>query len=108
MFYEQLLKICKINNISPTFLISKLGLSTGNITNWKGGTIPSGEIMRKIATYFNVSVDYLLGNEPFAVSSDNIKLDEIEYALLNEIKDMDSDMKKEILNFAKFKKQKKD
>ena len=60
MFYEQLKKICKENNTTPTALARELGMSTGNATNWSNGKTPSVDVLKKIAKRFNVSLDYLL------------------------------------------------
>lgn len=61
MFYENLTKLCEDNNIKITTLLNKLNISTSAIARWKNGVIPTGEILTKIADYFNVSVDLLLG-----------------------------------------------
>lgn len=43
-------------------LSESMGISTGNISDWKSGkSKPTAEALLKIADYFNVSVDYLLG-----------------------------------------------
>lgn len=40
------------------------GISTGSLSDWKNGrSSPKVEKLQKIAAYFGVSVDYLLGNE---------------------------------------------
>ena len=79
MFYEKLLKLCEANNISLTFLLTEqLKMSSGNITKWKNGNVPKSDTINKIATYFNVSTDYLLGNKkkntpPSALDSEVLK-----------------------------------
>jgi transcriptional regulator with XRE-family HTH domain len=60
-FYNNLIKACSIKNIKVSNLTALLGFSTGNLSKWKAGTIPNGEILLKIADYLDVSVDYLLG-----------------------------------------------
>lgn len=41
-----------------------MGLSNSLATKWKNtGAVPQGETLNKVANYFGVSVDYLLGNE---------------------------------------------
>lgn len=63
MFIEILKKLMHDKGISNNKLLTDLGLNKSSILNWeKRGTIPSGETLQKIADYFNVSVDYLLGN----------------------------------------------
>lgn len=61
MFYERFMLLCLEKNISQTSAIQEIGLSTGNLKNWKNGRIPMPEVLRKIAEYFDVSIDYLLG-----------------------------------------------
>lgn len=78
MFYERLVEICKKNSITITALLKELNISTSKGTAWKSGSIPNGGILQKIADYFNVSTDFLLGRtdnpsptgEIFALSSD--------------------------------------
>ena len=61
MFYERFASLCKDKGVSPTPVILSLGLSSGNLKAWKNGRVPKQEILKKIAEYFNVSVDYLVG-----------------------------------------------
>ena len=61
MFYDRLVELCKNENKKITPVIRELGLSTGGIARWRNGSIPDGNTLYKIADYFNVSVDYLLG-----------------------------------------------
>lgn len=63
MFYQRLHKICKENGTTVTRMVKDLGLSSGNLTNWKNGRLPKTEIALKIANYLNVTVHYLMGEE---------------------------------------------
>ena len=50
--------------ITQTKLAEILGVGRTTITMYEKGTIvPPADILRKLADYFNVSVDYLLGRE---------------------------------------------
>ena len=40
-----------------------MGLSRTSVVKWKAGSVPTGATLNKIAAYFGVSTDYLLGNE---------------------------------------------
>lgn len=60
-FYDVISGLCKETHTSPTTVSKQLGLSTSMPTQWKNGTIPNGDTLLKIAAYFDVSVDYLLG-----------------------------------------------
>lgn len=63
MFWENFSRLCAENNIKPNPLAKKLGIPSATITNWKNGRIPHHTTLIKIADYFDVSVDYLLGNQ---------------------------------------------
>lgn len=45
----------------PNPVAKELGVSSGTVTGWKRGSLPKPEVLSKIASYFNVSVDYLMG-----------------------------------------------
>lgn len=53
--------LCKVNSISYSTLEDAAGLARNSVRKW-GTSIPSGDRILKVAQYFDVSVDYLLGN----------------------------------------------
>jgi transcriptional regulator with XRE-family HTH domain len=61
MFYERLIELCEQSNISLTAALKEIGLSASKGTQWKAGAIPSSINLSKLANYFDVSTDYLLG-----------------------------------------------
>ena len=64
MFYDVFLQLCNSVNKSPSAVAQELGLNKSAVTNWKNRqTPPRDATLRKLADYFAVSVDYLLGNE---------------------------------------------
>lgn len=61
-FLERLEVLLKEKGVSATKMSLDLGFSKDAVFNWKKrGAIPSGEMLAKVADYFDVSVDYLLG-----------------------------------------------
>jgi transcriptional regulator with XRE-family HTH domain len=50
-------------NKSPSAVVLEIGLQKSTVTRWKNGSIPTDATALKIADYFGVTVDYLLGNE---------------------------------------------
>lgn len=60
-FIDNVKTLCKERGISVSKMIKDLSLAHGNVTNWNKGAVPKGETLNKIADYFNVSTDYLLG-----------------------------------------------
>ena len=63
-FFEVLENLCTQNNTNVTSVLKAIGLSTSKGTAWRNGSIPTGDILIKLAQYFGVSIDYLLGYTP--------------------------------------------
>lgn len=64
MFYDVYCELCAKNGLTPSGAASKIGFNRASVTVWKNsGNPPKMEILQKIADYFDVSVDYLLGKE---------------------------------------------
>lgn len=83
MFYVRFCELCRNKGIKPSAAVREMGLSSGNATYWKEGRIPKTEVLRCVANYFNVSVDYLLGEEDKnKKTTDNDGLTEGEKELL--------------------------
>lgn len=60
-----LFEILERKGITGSQLASGIGVSTGNIFDWKSGrSAPKPEAICKIAEYLNCSTDYLLGRTP--------------------------------------------
>lgn len=74
-FFEQYKKICEERGISPNGAAKEIGLPSSSVTHWKDGAIPRIKTVQKIADYFCVTTDYLLGyadskNDPSVESAD--------------------------------------
>ncbi len=60
--FESIKSLCVSKDISVSRLEQELEFANGSIRKW-GKTTPSGDRLAKVADYFHVSVDYLLGRE---------------------------------------------
>ncbi len=63
MFFDKYSELCKKKGKTPTGVAIELNVSRATVNYWKNGNVPKQDTLIKIANYFNVSVDYLLGNE---------------------------------------------
>lgn len=65
--FERIRVLCVENGLTVTELCKQLTGSSGNLPTWKKGNIKA-DTLCKIADYFNVSTDYLMGrtDEPIA------------------------------------------
>ena len=61
MFFDVLTELCNKKGISPYKACTDIGLNRSAVAKWKNGAIPRGETLEKIANYFHVTTDYLLG-----------------------------------------------
>lgn len=63
-FYAIFEQLCNERGITPTQVARDNGLTQQTVSHWKTrGSTPKAETVQKLADYFNVSVDYLLGTE---------------------------------------------
>lgn len=110
MFKLRLKDLREEKGVSQQQLANILGISQGSVGNWESGIRePNFETIKKIADYFAVSTDYLLGRTDEPNQSTDQQLEGIEFALFGEIKELTEDEKQDILNFVKFtKSQRKD
>ena len=88
--FEQLLRKHDLS----AYKVSKMtGVTQSTLSDWKRGrSTPKTDTLQKIADYFDVSVDYLMGresDEPNAIDKENnpIVLDDDALELLEELKE---------------------
>ncbi|KAA8710641.1 helix-turn-helix domain-containing protein [Lactococcus garvieae subsp. garvieae] len=74
--FERIKELSKKRNISVKELALQLGFSENLFYRWKT-TNPKAEDLAKVADYFNVSVDYLLGREEAKPVNEPIDLAEV-------------------------------
>ena len=98
MFWKRLCELCKKYNTNPSKVASDLGFSNATATKWKKGSIPNGTTLDEMATYFNVSTDYLLGRTNN--SSINQNDNDIKNAIFNTSDNITDEMLDEVKQFA--------
>ncbi|WP_251454780.1 helix-turn-helix domain-containing protein [Veillonella intestinalis] len=86
--YERFEQLLKENNITPYRVSKETGIPTATLSSWKKGTYtPKNDKLQIIADYFNVTVDWLLGNTNLRNLPTEGYYDDPEVAqLANEIK----------------------
>lgn len=63
MFYANYIKLCNSVDKSPSAVAEEIGIKRSTVTRWKSGKSQTDANIQKVADYFNVSVDFLKGNE---------------------------------------------
>lgn len=126
MFFDIFYALCKEKGVSCKKAAEEIGLSNSITTKWKKtGATPSGETLDKVAAYFGVSTDYLLGKsssrlvelfrdaggysnkeetEKAPAESDkrSVSDDDIKFALFRGREEITDAMYQEVLNFAEY------
>lgn len=81
-----------------------LKVAQNTLSYWEQGKFqPDTDTLKKLADYFNVSVDYLLGRTDNPDTLD-AQLEGVDFALYGEVKDLTDEEKEKILEFVKFTK----
>lgn len=72
MFVERLNAIMKERGVTRTKLLTDLKMGKNQFKYWETGGKPTAATISAIATYFNVSPDYLTGNDTLMERADLI------------------------------------
>ena len=93
-------------NITADELGEIVGVSRFSVSNWETGrNQPNNDILIKLAEYFNVSVDYLLGITD--IPHTDVQLDEFQVALYNGTEELTDEQKEDLLQYVDYLKSKK-
>ena len=63
MFKEKFIQLCNKKGESPSSVCRKVGVTPATFSCWTDISVPRKATLMRIADYFNVPVDYLLGKE---------------------------------------------
>ena len=109
MFYDRFKQLCERKGVSCNKAALEIGLSNATPTKWKKtGATPAGETLDKIAAYFGVTTDFLLGKTekaPAESGKRSVSDDEIKFALFGGDGEITDAMYDEVKRFAAFVKQ---
>lgn len=73
MFWNRFVQLCIEKCTSPTRVVKETGIAAGSVTKWKAGARPNNISAQKLADYFGVSVDYLLGESTETTLPSNVR-----------------------------------
>lgn len=110
--YNRIEALCANKGINITTMCKESGSSRASLTDLKMGRKQSlsAETLSKIATYFGVSVDHLLGNKPKekTPAEADVTFDDFTYAMHHESKELTEENKQKLLEMARFFKMQQD
>ncbi|MGI5897094.1 MAG: helix-turn-helix domain-containing protein [Oscillospiraceae bacterium] len=107
--YKRIESLCTEQKINITTMCREAHIPRSALTDYKAGRIKtlSTDKLQKIADYFNVSVDYLLGNTdikkaPSAKDEGQISDEDLKIALFHGASDVTDEMWEEAKEYARF------
>lgn len=106
--YERIEGLCRKNHTNITLMCKESGASRASLSDLKMGRKQnlSADTLSKIASYFNVTVDFLIGNkteEKNAPASE----DDVKVALFGGSDKVSDEDWKQVMDFVEFIKSKK-
>ena len=107
MFYDNFVALCASVNKTPAYVGRELGIDKSTISCWKARkTNPSDVNAKKIANYFGVTVEELMGeSKGEGIKKDPIPKDEAEDSEPAELRDIwsyaDENERRDLLKMAR-------
>ena len=72
ILYQRIKTLCNRKNIAISKLENELGFGSSSIRKWGNPVSPSADKIEKVAEYFDVSLDYLVGRTDIEESAPKI------------------------------------
>lgn len=72
-FYEKYLCLCNSINKSPSAVALELKIGKPSVTRWKNGATPRDATVLKIADYFGITVEALMGDKMPVLPPEGVK-----------------------------------
>ena len=106
MFFNRFKALCDERDISVYRACTDIGLNRSAVAKWKDGGKPNGTTAAKLADYFGVTTDYLLGqSEQRRPARAAVSEDDIKFALFGGEGEITDAMYEEVKRFAAYVKQ---
>ncbi len=69
-FFSRFESLCRERKLTPNAVAKSIGASSGSVTAWKRGAAPRNDTLKRLADFFGVSTDYLLGQADVLEAAD--------------------------------------
>ena len=104
MFFNRFKALCEERKISVYRACTDIGLNRSAVAKWKAGGKPNGSTAARLAEYFGVTTDYLLGQteQSTPVRSRQVSDEDIKFALFGGDGEITDAMYEEVKRFAQF------
>ena len=106
MFFNRFKQLCDQKEISVYRACTDIGLNRSAVAKWKDGGKPNGTTAARLAEYFGVTTDYLLGqSDRRQPARTQVSDDDIKFALFGGDGEITDAMYEEVKRFAAFVKE---
>ena len=108
MFFNRFQQLCDRKNVSVYRACTDIGLNRSAVAKWKNGGKPNGSTATRLAAYFGVTTDYLLGQSEEKMPAEQPRVisdEDIKFALFGGDGEITDAMYEEVKQFAAFVKQ---
>lgn len=103
MFKDKFVQILQTKGISAYKLSKDTGITQGMISYWKNGErMPSAKNLNILADYFNVTVDYLLGETDEKKSASTDSVDTEADRLFEQVKQLSPEKQEQAFSYLRF------
>lgn len=103
MFSTRLKELRNECGLSQKELAKKIFVSQQTVAKWETEkSTPDPNMLVLLAELFDVTTDYLTGKSENKNTNLDEQLEDIEFALFGEVKELTDEQKRDILNYAKF------
>jgi transcriptional regulator with XRE-family HTH domain len=103
VFFNRFKALCEERDISVYRACTDIGLNRSAVAKWKDGGKPNGTTAGKLAEYFGVTTDYLLGqSDERRPARKTVSDEDIKFALFGGDGDITDEMYDEVKRFARF------
>jgi transcriptional regulator with XRE-family HTH domain len=73
LFWNSFVNQCEKIEKSPTVVVEELGFKRSAVTSWKNGALPQVKNRKKIADYFGITVEELMGTKKEPAGMDGLQ-----------------------------------
>lgn len=102
MFIKRFTELCREKNVTRYKVATDLNIGNSTIYGWERGQQPTADKIIKLADYFEVTTDYLLGrSNDVGIVQTNANLSTFETTLLTIVNSLSRDDQFQVLGFAK-------
>lgn len=97
MDWSVFLELCNAIGKSPSAVATDIGLSDAAPTGWKKGSKPRDAVLKRLANYFGVTVEYLMYGKEKTATSEGDGMSDKDARLLAWFRSLPQEKQKEIL-----------